>query len=665
MRKGILSIIAVLATLLPASGQILDSLRIGASSVQYKVIAASAYEDFGATNYNGDLLFVSSRGTNLLSAKYEVNNQKYFELFLYDIAKDKIRPYSEKLTVLEGVKYHFGPSTLLPDSSGVIISRNYKKPNVFDEVNFFLTELDFEEGTNTKLPFIKRDYSYQHPYYDAKSRRLYFSSNIPGGQGGYDLYYSEFLKDSTWGAPVAVPMVNGPRDEVFPTIGPKGTLYFSKTVTKQGLDLFAYDFATQTILPFNPPMSTSKDEFSVVQLSRDSAVFSQSQRGRFNTDLVLAWVDAVEAPAPQNFATVIPLGEGQDPWASLDSLRQTLQADSLYVASINGRPVLVVQGEQVPENEASSVRDAVIGKGVLAELTQEKLVPMDRPVERYHVVYNIYGSVREAFATVEDWKTRSNEPSLWLGEVKDQLVLVVTTDKELDEAQAKKQWAIQQGMNSAYLIQDPIHPVDLPAETDVKHFSTIAGVFENPKGALKQLEKIQAWAPDAFISLYNGKYYVVSADYAPQDQATVHQQTAVRNGVADAWLLPEKLYPVVLPNLKGSPDLVVYFRFDKYDVMDKYAKQIDDVMAKLPSDVQRVFMVGHTDSRGTNKYNEVLSTKRVQEVSKYITEKYPNFDAARELDARGEYELTNKCEDGVDCDPYAHFLNRRVEIWFY
>jgi outer membrane protein OmpA-like peptidoglycan-associated protein len=99
--------------------------------------------------------------------------------------------------------------------------------------------------------------------------------------------------------------------------------------------------------------------------------------------------------------------------------------------------------------------------------------------------------------------------------------------------------------------------------------------------------------------------------------------------------------------------------------MDKYAKQIDDVMAQLPSDVQRVYMVGHTDSRGTNAYNEVLSTNRVNEVAKYITEKYPNFKAAQELYARGEYELTNKCADGVDCDPYAHFLNRRVEVWFY
>lgn len=665
MKRRILSLIAALAFVLPVSGQIFDSLRVGASSVQYKVIAASAYEDFGATNYLGDLLFVSSRGTNLLSSKYDFNNQKYFDLYLYDIAQEKVLPYSQKLAAVEGAKYHFGPSTLLPDSSGVILSRNYKKPNVFDEVNFFLTELDFKKKTNTKLPFIKRDYSYQHPFYDAKSRRLFFSSNIPGGMGGYDIYYSEYLKDSTWGEPVAVSNVNGPRDEVFPTIGENGKLHFSKTVNQQGLELFVYDFTTATTLSFNAPISTSKDEFSLIQLSRDSAVFSQSQRGRFNTDLVLAWVDLSKPQVTSDFATIIPLEDSKDPWQALDSIGQALGADSLYVASVQGKPVIVVQGTKVPEDEAATTRDAVLNQGVLAELTQEKLVPMDRPVERYHVVYNIYGSVREAFATVEDWKSRSNEPSLWLGEVKDQLVLVLTTDKELDEAQAKKQWAIQHGMSAAYLIQDHINPVTLPAETDVQHFTTIVGVFDDPAGALVHLERVQPWADDPFISLYKGKYYVVSADYSPRDKALTYRAKAVRHGIRDAWLLPEKLYPTVLPNLNGSPDLVVYFRFDKHDVMDKYAKQIDDVMAKLPSDVQRVFMVGHTDSRGTNSYNDALSTRRVNEVSAYIRSQHPNFDASQALDARGEYELTNKCDDGVDCDPYAHFLNRRVEIWFY
>ena len=99
--------------------------------------------------------------------------------------------------------------------------------------------------------------------------------------------------------------------------------------------------------------------------------------------------------------------------------------------------------------------------------------------------------------------------------------------------------------------------------------------------------------------------------------------------------------------------------------MDKYQQQIDDVIAKLPAGIDRVYMVGHTDSRGTNAYNEVLSKNRVNEVAKYMADSHPSFNAIKELDSKGETQLTNDCGDGVECDAYAHFLNRRVEIWFY
>ena len=51
--------------------QILDSLRLGSSQVTYEIIAPSKFEDFGATVYGDQLLFVSSRGTSLFSKKYD------------------------------------------------------------------------------------------------------------------------------------------------------------------------------------------------------------------------------------------------------------------------------------------------------------------------------------------------------------------------------------------------------------------------------------------------------------------------------------------------------------------------------------------------------------------------------------------------------------------
>jgi outer membrane protein OmpA-like peptidoglycan-associated protein len=99
--------------------------------------------------------------------------------------------------------------------------------------------------------------------------------------------------------------------------------------------------------------------------------------------------------------------------------------------------------------------------------------------------------------------------------------------------------------------------------------------------------------------------------------------------------------------------------------MDKYQQQINDVIGQLPAGVERVFMVGHTDSRGTNAYNDRLCRNRVEAVAAYMSSEHPKLTTLKELDSKGENELTNDCDDGVECDPYAHFLNRRVEVWFY
>jgi len=129
--------------------------------------------------------------------------------------------------------------------------------------------------------------------------------------------------------------------------------------------------------------------------------------------------------------------------------------------------------------------------------------------------------------------------------------------------------------------------------------------------------------------------------------------------------MTELLAPIRMPNLIGSPDLVVYFEFDKTYVQKKYRAQIDKVIANLPTGRDKVYLVGHTDSRGPNEYNVSLGMGRAKSVAEYIGNHHESLETSEDLHSKGEFELTNKCEDGVECDEYAHFLNRRVEIWFY
>jgi outer membrane protein OmpA-like peptidoglycan-associated protein len=69
----------------------------------------------------------------------------------------------------------------------------------------------------------------------------------------------------------------------------------------------------------------------------------------------------------------------------------------------------------------------------------------------------------------------------------------------------------------------------------------------------------------------------------------------------------------------------------------------------------------HTDSRGDDDYNLVLSQHRAESIVKYLTDKgiEPNRLLAR---GYGETKLINRCANGVRCSSVEHQQNRRIEL---
>ena len=71
-------------------------------------------------------------------------------------------------------------------------------------------------------------YSTLHPAVSPKKRRLYFSSDRPGGYGGMDLYYVAILPNKSLGIPVNLgPDINTPADEMFPFIYNERFLFYN------------------------------------------------------------------------------------------------------------------------------------------------------------------------------------------------------------------------------------------------------------------------------------------------------------------------------------------------------------------------------------------------------------------------------------------------------
>ncbi len=65
------------------------------------------------------------------------------------------------------------------------------------------------------------------PRLSSDGKYLFFASNMPGGQGGSDLYYCEYV-NGEWAEPVSLgPEVNSPGAENYPYYHPSGRLFFT------------------------------------------------------------------------------------------------------------------------------------------------------------------------------------------------------------------------------------------------------------------------------------------------------------------------------------------------------------------------------------------------------------------------------------------------------
>ena len=545
-----------------------------------------------------------------------------------------------------------------------------------------------------------------------------------------------------------------------------------------GLNIYAFDFDSKEITSFAAPINTSGDDFSLIVLNSDSAVFSQSQGGRYNTDLVLAWVKgsgvsdvelpnviastpnsddgaaesavlegtddgeltvAINTDVPSQAAAEQGVGESTDDENEDESIvavstdspslasaeqgveeRRDVEDESTVAVStdspspeaidretsesVNIDSTIVIAAIATPKDEVKNEGATEVTKNDLLNVSAETntanenieqkevsvSVNFQSPIvnesitsssngglkkgnerksidsssiELNSIVYSLTGSFSERMGQFEKInKLLGSSDTLRLAKINGELVAVVASTLSDSEAlEIRARFEEQTGV-SPYIHQGELTIV---SNDKYENYSIVVGLSSSPLEALILLTEVQNWAPDAFVSNVNGQYYVVSTVVNTTSMLNQAKKAANDYVSEEPFVVKERLLATNLPNLNASPDLVVYFKFDEDQIISKFETQISEVMKGLPSGINSVFMVGHTDSRGPELYNDRLSRRRVQSVSNFINSNFPEFNATRILNHVGERNLINECADGSDCDEYAQYLNRRVEIWFY
>jgi OmpA-OmpF porin, OOP family len=151
-----------------------------------------------------------------------------------------------------------------------------------------------------------------------------------------------------------------------------------------------------------------------------------------------------------------------------------------------------------------------------------------------------------------------------------------------------------------------------------------------------------------------GGYYDTSVTITMPADLDAEQQS-IRDLCLTAIKLPEPDVPVVLEN--------VYYDFDRWELKPASYPQLDRLVQLLNANPTiKIEVSAHTDSKGTNEYNQRLSQRRAQSVVDYLVRK--GIDKNR-ITAVGYGETQpvapNTNEDGSD-NPEGREKNRRTEF---
>ncbi len=549
-----------------ASGEELLEIEEAKSTIEKFKLKDNDYEiktvdfnseasEFGATYIDGSVYFTSDRAPHgVLQNDYKWTHRPYLDIFKVTVDENYRKTEDAKsLSAPLNSKWHEGNFCFTKDKNTVYISKNNvdKGKKKYDSLRKNAIHLyksirkDSTWSSLEKLPFNNVNYSIEHPTLNKTEDTLYFSSNMPGGYGEFDLYAIVIKSDSIYGDPINLgPKINTKHREQFPHISPKGDLFFASDghlglgmldlfVSKRGQDSF------EEPINLGAPVNSSFDDFSMNYHNENSGFFT-SNRKRVNDDIY----------SFQQVGEIFP-----KPYNSIFEVRDYLTQDIIPEATIRITDNLdnVLFARDLDEN--STVTIPLMPEGYTFYASAIGYNDKEKNIyirEREGATYAIYLEKNESFEKIKE---------------------------------------IEKEVASRY---------DCP---EIKDQSTLKNQLLSDKVGPPVVEK-------------NGKLY---------------------------FELPP-----------------IYFDYDKWNIRKDSRLVLDQLAEKLEKyKTVHIQINSHTDSRGSNEYNKILSEKRAESTRNYLA--LVGYINARRLRYKGygKSQLIIECDN---CSEAQHQTNRRSEF---
>lgn len=270
------------------------SISGGSAGVQY---FASNRGDGGQIKKSG--LRFDVKGNKLNRNYFKSDGKNYYWIYSKD-------PGGEvKKVSVEGYElYHLSDPQML--SSGIMIfTATPNKLKKRDEVIYpgmFYGTLDVSSNNVKNIKAFKYNktnaFGVISPRVDEEQKRIYFSSNRPGGQGGYDLYYVTWDSEMNFSDPVNLGAgINSPGNER-DGIRFENEFYFASDRKGGfgGLDVYQSFMSGGSFGPvtsMGEPVNSTADDFGFIRYSATEAYLASDRMGGqgFDDLYLVSWSD--------------------------------------------------------------------------------------------------------------------------------------------------------------------------------------------------------------------------------------------------------------------------------------------------------------------------------------------------------------------------------------
>lgn len=280
--KNVLVLNAIMISFMTVNAQsaktdLFDQYSVKISEVKTNTIRS----DFGPKVIGNSLFFTSFRDEVIGKSDIELKTKEFYDLYKADI--DNVGNIVTNRQAIDEfiTRFHDGPVSWCAKTGELFITQsNYVDPSVIykpfrtEDIKLRIViakKLNNLWTVTEEFAFNNPAYSVGHPAINLSGDTLFFASDMPGGLGATDLYFS-VRKNSKWGQPVNLgSKVNTSGKDEFPFVTGDSYsgryLIFASTEhnSKGGLDLFytRLNDPKSEVSQFPEPINSTYDDFSM------------------------------------------------------------------------------------------------------------------------------------------------------------------------------------------------------------------------------------------------------------------------------------------------------------------------------------------------------------------------------------------------------------------